>query len=103
MALKLKTLNPDLFVRRCVACGYDGALLNGSLIERCPRCGCDLRSRPPRSYAEMEGFIGQSIALDSPLPSRICAQQLIHRWLAFLFLVLLGFVLMAYLLAEAVP
>ena len=61
MVGKVRTVNPDLYVRRCVACGYDGALLQNGRAERCARCGCDLHLRPARSYAEMEGLIGQPI------------------------------------------
>lgn len=103
MVGKVRTVNPDLFVRRCVACGYDGALLKGGQAERCARCGCDLRLRPARSYAEMEGLIGQPVTLDSPyLPERR-EQRLIQRWLAFLFFVMLGLLLMVYLFAAAIP
>ena len=47
--------------RRCVACGYTGTLLRlrsaASLAQSsCPACGQDFYERPPRSYAELEGF-----------------------------------------------
>ena len=103
MVGKVRTVNPDLYVRRCVVCGYDGALLQNGRAERCARCGCDLRLRPARSYAEMEGLIGQPITLDSPSPPRYREQRLIQRWLAFLFFVVLGLLLMAYLVAAAIP
>ncbi len=41
---------------RCVQCGTRSDGLHATDAERCPRCGCDLQSRPPRSYAEMEGL-----------------------------------------------
>jgi len=103
MALNLKTLNPAMFVRRCVVCGYDGSLLNGPYVERCPRCGCDLRVRPPRSYAEMEGFLGPPVALEPRNNPVLSQERLIQRWLAFLFMVLLGLVVLAYLTAQAIP
>ncbi len=103
MPVKVRRVNPELFVRRCVACGYDGALLKGGLAARCARCGCDLKARPPRSYAEMEGFIGQPITLDSPPGPELTHQSLIQRWLAFLFIVMLGFTVMAFLFASAIP
>ncbi len=44
--------------RICRACGYGGRELQRRHLTQyfCPRCGCDLYARPPRSYAEMEGF-----------------------------------------------
>lgn len=42
--------------RRCVGCGLAAEAINAGSIDECPRCGCDLSSRPPRSYAEMEGL-----------------------------------------------
>lgn len=43
--------------RRCVGCGLR-ADVQGTKVnqERCPRCGVDWVARPPRSYAELEGF-----------------------------------------------
>ena len=41
-----------------MACGYRGAeVQSGYPVEVfvCPGCGCDLYTRPPRSFAEMEG------------------------------------------------
>jgi hypothetical protein len=103
MVGRVRTVNSDLYVRRCVACGYDGALLQNGHAERCARCGCDLRLRPARSYAEMEGLIGQPVILDSPPPMHYREQRLVQRWLAFLFFVALGLLLMAYLVAAAIP
>ncbi|MCZ6835596.1 MAG: hypothetical protein O7G85_07465 [Planctomycetota bacterium] len=88
-----------MFVRRCVACGYDGALLRGGMAERCARCGCDLSKRPARSYAEMEGLIGQPLTIDSPMTKPRKQERLINRWLAFLFFMLLGAVAFIYLAA----
>jgi hypothetical protein len=101
--MKLQTIDRDLFARRCVACGYDGALLRGGRAERCARCGCDLRLRPARSYAEMEGLIGQPITLDSPHLHARRDDRFIQRWLAFLFIVMLGMLLLVYLAAAALP
>ncbi|MDY7109291.1 MAG: hypothetical protein SYC29_11715 [Planctomycetota bacterium] len=103
MVGRVRTANPDLYVRRCVVCGYDGALLQNGHAERCARCGCDLHLRPARSYAEMEGLIGEPITLDSPRRSAYREQRLIQRWLVFLFFVALGLLLMAYLVAAAIP
>jgi len=51
----------------------------------------------------MEGLIGPPVTLDSPyLPERR-EQRLIQRWLAFLFFVMLGLLLMVYLFAAAIP
>ncbi len=97
MLQKAKTLDPKLNVRRCVACGYDGALLRGGQAEVCARCGCNLRHRPARSYAEMEGLVGQPMTLDEPLSSPRRQERLIHRWITFLFLTALGFIALLYL------
>jgi len=43
--------------RICLYCGHDGRSLQGErglAVFRCPSCGGDLYSRPPRTYAEME-------------------------------------------------
>ena len=98
---QISSLDRDLFVRRCVACGYDGALLRDGQAPRCARCGCDLRERPARSYAEMEGFVGlpgSEVTTDRDRPAR-----LVQHWLAFLFFVMVGFTLLVYLLAAAMP
>ena len=99
----LKTLNRRLLQRRCLDCGYDGHQLRGGQVDHCPRCGCDLHKRPARSYAEMEGLIGQPALLEST--SIDLADQrndsLVQRWLAFLFMAMMGMVAFAYLSAEA--
>jgi hypothetical protein len=51
----------------CLACGYRGPDLQAGRavsVLRCPECGEDLYSRPPRSYRELEGFVEQ----DEPEP-----------------------------------
>lgn len=103
MLQKTKTLDPKLYVHRCVACGYDGALLRGGQAEICARCGCNLRQRPARSYAEMEGFLGQPLTLDQPLAKPRRDERFIHRWIVFLFLTALGFIAMLYLAAATLP
>lgn len=94
MSGNLRTLDRRMLVRRCVACGSEGAQLQGAVARRCARCGCDLRRRPPRSYAEMEGLLG----LSAPPPEEISQQRgqerMLHRWLAFLFFTLLAMVAM---------
>ena len=94
------TLDQRLLRRKCVACGYDGALLRDGMASRCARCGCDLRKRPARSYVEMEGF--------PPLPPRTSRRRdpdveplLVHRWVGFMFLVMFGLVMIIYLCAAA--
>jgi hypothetical protein len=106
---KTRTITRDLLVRRCVACGYDGALLDGGRARRCAQCGADLRSRPPRSYAEREGLTEGPDALDAP-PSAAPRwdaeprdETLIQNWLAFIFFVILGLLLLASLVAAALP
>ncbi len=103
MLQKTKTLDPKLIVRRCVACGYDGALLRGGQAEICARCGCNLRQRPARSYAEMEGLVDQPSTLDEPLSRPRRDERFIHRWMVFLFLTALGFIAMLYLAAATFP
>jgi hypothetical protein len=90
MLSNTKTLDDRLMKRRCVACGYDGALLRNGFASRCAKCGCDLRKRPARSYVEMEGLPGvrrgfRPTGFD-PEP------HVLSRWLAFLFLVMLMFI-----------
>lgn len=99
----VKSLNHRLLLRRCLDCGYDGPQLHGGRIDLCPRCGCDLQKRPPRSYAEMEGLLGTPMSVDRLTPDSIdrCNDGLIQRWLAFLFMAMLGMVAFAYLSAEA--
>ncbi len=48
-----------VMVRMCPRCGYDGAEMQGEAGRQryeCPSCRGDLYTRPPRSYAEMEGL-----------------------------------------------
>lgn len=49
-----------MLTKACLGCGYRGPALqptgHGRAL-RCPGCGADLYSRPPRSYAELEGFV----------------------------------------------
>ena len=102
MMSKVQTLNRRLFTRRCVACGYDGALLQGGQARRCARCGCDLRERPARSYAEMEGLTGQPLTIDAPLRRYRGQDRLAHKWFAFLFVTALMVLSVAYLLSAAI-
>lgn len=47
----------------CLSCGFDGRSLQSEHRETgwvCPRCGTDLYSRPPRSYADLEGLSDSS-------------------------------------------
>ncbi len=103
MVGNVTTLKRDLFVRRCVACGYDGALLQSGRAPRCARCGCDLHHRPALSYAEMEGFIGQPVTLSSPLLDEPRESTSIQRWLAFLFVVMTSLLVLVYLVSAAIP
>jgi len=92
----------DLFVRRCLACGYDGILLQGGNAECCELCGCDFIVRPPRSYAEMEGFGDRPISVDLP-PVGGRYRVGLERWLTFAALVLTGLGLLLYLGRAALP
>lgn len=98
MVSKVKTLDSRLLRRRCVACGYDGSLLKDGLAPRCARCGCDLRKRPARSYVEMEGLVTRKLA-PQPWPAAYDEPRVLNRWLAFLFLIMVGAVTLVYLCA----
>ncbi|MCA9285326.1 MAG: hypothetical protein KDA22_08940 [Phycisphaerales bacterium] len=95
---KLQTAAPHLHVRRCVCCGFDGASLRRSA--ECPSCGCDLRERPPRSYAEMEGLNRRPTAVRDRAP--VAEHRAIERWLAVLFLLMVGVVAVSSLLADVI-
>ena len=62
-----------MLAKTCLSCGYRGAALQGSgrgsgrnasRALRCPGCGTDLYARPPRSYAELEGFVPSDESID---------------------------------------
>ena len=101
MVERTQTADERLLRRLCVECGYDGSLLRGGRAVRCARCGCDLRARPARSYAEMEGLPGQPLSKPPSAARDRDEERLVYRWVAFLFLTLLGFVAMIYLVAAA--
>ena len=83
-----KTPEHRLLRRRCVACGYDGALLRNGFASRCAKCGCDLRKRPARSYVEMEGLPG--VYRRKIGPTGVDPEpHILSRWLTFLFLAML--------------
>jgi hypothetical protein len=103
---KMKTIESRLLTLRCVGCGYDGSLLRGGMAPSCPRCGCDLRKRPARSYAEMEGLLEPVEDVDVDVdefelirPRR--EDKVIHRWLAFLFFAMMGLIVIACLTKAA--
>jgi len=63
MPLAYQDVPARLRQRCCLVCGYDGPELQGESGEetyRCPACDADLYARPPRSYAELEGFVAES-------------------------------------------
>lgn len=72
-----------LHARRCVQCGGEAQNSPGFRSASCPRCGCDFRLRPARSYAEMEGLIETRPIL------RRGAEELeatvIERWILVIF------------------
>ncbi|HWB19495.1 MAG TPA: hypothetical protein VG711_04275 [Phycisphaerales bacterium] len=88
-------------MRRCVSCGYDGGLLLNGQARRCARCGCDLTQRPARSYAEMEGLLGQPISLSRPLHAPVRRERILQRWLAIVFVALVCMIAIVYLTAAA--
>ncbi len=71
--------------RQCVQCGLSAEAIlatNGTL---CPRCGCDLVSRPPKSYAEMEGLLEMEVApAASDALVRVRSDAAAARWLLVL-------------------
>lgn len=111
MESRLQIQSQRLTVRRCLDCGYDGALLRAGQAPQCPRCGCDLIKRPARSYAEMEGLVDDSEttmaslnfapATCAPSDSAMPQDRLVHRWLVVLFMLLMGLIAIAYLTAAA--
>lgn len=100
MSTPLRTTPHRHLARRCLRCGYDGALLKDGRAPRCSRCGCDLRERPARSYAEMEGFT--PIAGASKARRERAEQRVIERWLAVVVVALMIVVGAAVLLARLV-
>lgn len=98
MASRLRTIPAHIHVRRCVCCGYDGALLKHGRAPRCARCGCDLRARPARSYAEMEGLAPPPEAQSAP--SRAHEQRIIERWLLRSMVAAVAVIALAALLAR---
>lgn len=101
MDVHFTTHDQDVMVRRCVACGYDGSLLRNGRAARCARCGCDLRLRPARSYAEMEGLLGDLGPIPAPASEQRRQERLLHRWLAFLFFSMLAMMIMLTLASAA--
>jgi hypothetical protein len=73
------TPSPGLQRQRCVRCGYDGDAVQarrtaagerrGSTLLICPNCQQDLYTRPPRSYAELEG-LEAPVRYDTKPPSQ---------------------------------
>ena len=101
MAEKLKLIGSQLFSRRCVACGYDGALLRSAQATECANCGCDLRLRPPRSYAEMEGLVTDPRAMFDRPRAAAAPGRVLHRWIALCILFLIALVTIVFLAAAA--
>lgn len=99
MLQQATTIDARLRVRMCVACGYNGKLLRNGSAPRCARCGCDLRKRPARSYAEMEGLIHQPVTLDSPSINRQNNQRYFNKWILFLLIAAIGIFAMIQLTA----
>jgi hypothetical protein len=91
--------------RRCVQCGLAAEAISATQVDECPRCGCDLRARPPRSYADMEGLR----EMEGPAPAaldalaRARAEAAAARWLVVVACVALlaSGVLLGTLLAAA--
>ena len=92
MRLRTSTIQARHLTPRCLDCG--AACHHPGPQDRCPGCGSDLRERPARSYAEMEGLVEVT-----PAPMRHDAlrewreTQVLERWLltAFATALLLAF------------
>lgn len=105
----------------CVSCGFDGRDLQGERGQArifCPRCGADLYSRRPRSYAELEGLApapadewvraGRGLGPRTIVVSRPCraTEQALYRWRAIAIAMLYvaaagaGFLTACYLAGE---
>ncbi len=102
MNTRVQVLDRRLLMRQCVACGYDGALLRGGAAPRCARCGCDLHKRPARSYAEMEGLLGQPVFIERSIPAGR-EQALLQKWLLVFFIMTIAMIAFFYLVASAFP
>ena len=79
---------------RCLGCGHavqtslteSSACLSGGYVSACPSCGADFYTRPPRSYAELEGF-----SQDDPAAGpRSWVARLVRRALIGVYRPLLG-------------
>lgn len=114
MLTNVRTIDRRMLTRKCVCCGFDGAAINRpppptpETPHRCPRCACDLNARPPRSYAEMEGLLGTP-SITKPRQERVAevefeqrGQRLVQRWLAFIFIAMVGMLAIAYLAAAVI-
>ncbi len=101
MVGKLKSIDQRLFEPKCLQCGKHCGLGDG-LARRCANCGCDFCERPPRSYAEMEGLIGQPVTIDSPMEPWRCEARFLQRWLAFIFVVMMSLMILLFLAGEVV-
>ena len=84
MRLRTSTIQARHLTPRCLDCG--AACHRPGPQDRCPGCGSDLRERPARSYAEMEGLVEVT-----PAPMRQDAlrewreTQVLERWLLMAF------------------
>ncbi|MFK7962288.1 MAG: hypothetical protein AB8G96_17390 [Phycisphaerales bacterium] len=94
MTSRLQTRNPTRLARKCVVCGCPVARDHATpvLVESCPQCDCDFHVRPPRSYAEMEGFVplgAGPMAIRPAIRSRR-SPSMMHRWIVFIAFVVGG-------------
>lgn len=105
-----QAIRTDLERKMCLACGHRGRHLQGEkglITFQCPNCGADLYSRPPRSYAELEGFVApvtRRIAVSNPprplLPAPVKRRaRLLERLLVWSIALTLGVITSAGILA----
>jgi len=97
---RVDAIQDRLLQRRCVACGHDGDDIRSGDHTHCPACNCDLHLRPPRSYAEMEGLVGQPLTIDAPRRRAARDPRLARRWVIFLGFTMLVMLSLVYLAAE---
>ena len=82
---------------RCVSCGCpepEPETTPSFSTPTCRSCGRDLFSRPPRSYAAMEGFDPRCIPRRSDAWQDALRIKLVERWLCSVFLILLAGILL---------
>jgi predicted RNA-binding Zn-ribbon protein involved in translation (DUF1610 family) len=116
MAQAHKAIRVEHERKMCLSCGYRGRILQGErglITFQCPSCGCDLYARPPRSYAELEGFVvpeparPPALTIPTPPPSRAARGRtrrgvILERLLAWSIAVILAIAIFGGLAAALI-